>query len=466
MGLFVEGVLGQYESDPPIHYPSAESGLPPAIGFPIQVRHDGTISLPLTEPLSVAGKTIVEIKALISKAYISGENPILRESDRIFVSQIQTQRSRSANDSKRTDDRRQGQASNPLRSTLSRPVPSPVINSQEPVFKGKTYQQWLQVALWETNPEILLDAFGGLVQLWDKQDDVQLFDAVAKLRVGLQNKDDMENKHADLTNELLAKLTPQQTVRLLKKDIQADTDLIERYRHGFWSFYHFEDSRDCLASVEKLSAAEKKSLVEDAIAAMNSIAGMPERKVKFLGKLDEKTDWKFSQSPTAMKMLRELLVQSQDNTSMSDADVYLAEYLPDSAELSKRLTSFLDNWKNIPVDDRHQQMALLGKCLPAMNDEYKKILYPKLIELWTTEIDLRKQKIGIGMFGSPPPLGSITSLDIDILTCLEGAPEYIAPHRKELTDILSTFDANQDYIKFIPRFEKLLGQNTDAKPEK
>ena len=355
-----------------------------------------------------------------------------------------------------------GRASNPRGGTSSRPVTSPVINSQEPVFKGKTYQQWLQVALWETNPEILLDAFGGLVQLWDKQDDVQLFDALAKLRVGLQNKDDMENEHADLTNELLAKLTPQQTVRLLKKDIQADTDLIERYRHGFWRFYHFEDSHECLASVEKLSAAEKKTLAEDAIAAMNSIVGMPERKVKFLGKLDEKTDWKFSQSPTAMKMLRELLVQSQDNTSMSDADVYLAEYLPDSAELSKRLTSFLDNWKSIPVDDRHQQMALLGKCLPAMNDEYKKILYPKLIELWTTEIDLRKeadalQKLGKGMWNSPALLGSITSLDIDILTCLEGAPEDIAPHRKELTDILSTFNANQDYIKFIPRFEEAAG---------
>ena len=77
LGIFVEGVLGKYDSDPPIHYPPAGSELPPAIGFPIQVRHDGTISLPLIDPIKVTGKTIVEIKAMIFNSYTSGDNPIL-----------------------------------------------------------------------------------------------------------------------------------------------------------------------------------------------------------------------------------------------------------------------------------------------------------------------------------------------------------------------------------------------------
>ena len=59
----VEGVLGKGDSDPPIHYPSADSGIATGDWVSNSSRHDGTISLPYIEPLSVKGKSIIEIKA-------------------------------------------------------------------------------------------------------------------------------------------------------------------------------------------------------------------------------------------------------------------------------------------------------------------------------------------------------------------------------------------------------------------
>ena len=154
---------------------------------------------------------------------------------------------------------------------------------------------------------------------------------------------------------------------------------------------------------------------------------------------------------------------------MSDTDIYLAGYFPDSAALSKRFARHLDNF-NSDWDGGGGQIALLGSCLQMMNDDYKKILYPKVIKLWTKEIEQRKDAAsnsGNGML-DPPPFGFVTPLDNQILDCLRNAnaAEYIAPHRKELNDILSTFDRSKDSFEFVPKFEKLLGQNTEEKPEK
>ena len=89
LGIFVEYVLGKPDSDPPIHQPAPGSGLPPALGFPIQVDHKGMISLPLVEPIEVRGMTVQQIRQELFKRYTSGDQPILRESARIFVSMIQ-----------------------------------------------------------------------------------------------------------------------------------------------------------------------------------------------------------------------------------------------------------------------------------------------------------------------------------------------------------------------------------------
>jgi len=57
LGIYIEGVLGKEGEPPPVHFPE-EASIPPAIGFPIPVREDGTVSLPLVPPMSVEGLTL------------------------------------------------------------------------------------------------------------------------------------------------------------------------------------------------------------------------------------------------------------------------------------------------------------------------------------------------------------------------------------------------------------------------
>jgi protein involved in polysaccharide export with SLBB domain len=79
LGVYIEGVLGQAESPPPVNIPQG-TDLPPSFGFPIPVRQDGRVPVPLVEPVLVDGLTIQEAEQAIAKAY--GTKRILRPEDR------------------------------------------------------------------------------------------------------------------------------------------------------------------------------------------------------------------------------------------------------------------------------------------------------------------------------------------------------------------------------------------------
>ena len=81
LGVYIEGVLpfnppDQPPEPPPINFPQEESTLPPSIGYPIAVQDDGTLSLPLIEPLEVEGLTLEQIRDAIREKYI--DEDILR----------------------------------------------------------------------------------------------------------------------------------------------------------------------------------------------------------------------------------------------------------------------------------------------------------------------------------------------------------------------------------------------------
>jgi len=81
LGVYVEGVLpfnppNAPPEPPPVNFPAEESILPPSIGYPIAVQDDGTLALPLIEPLDVEGLTLEQIREAIRDAYI--DNEILR----------------------------------------------------------------------------------------------------------------------------------------------------------------------------------------------------------------------------------------------------------------------------------------------------------------------------------------------------------------------------------------------------
>lgn len=68
MGVYIEGVLGKTDEPPPVHFPE-QADIPPSIGFPMPVREDGTLSLPLIPPINVTGLTIAQAEHEIREEY-------------------------------------------------------------------------------------------------------------------------------------------------------------------------------------------------------------------------------------------------------------------------------------------------------------------------------------------------------------------------------------------------------------
>ena len=87
LGVYIEGVLGGGEremSAPPVQFPE-RGGLPPSIGYPIPVREDGTISLPLVEPIKVAGLTVAQAEQRIKQAYTMPKKLLPEGKERIIT---------------------------------------------------------------------------------------------------------------------------------------------------------------------------------------------------------------------------------------------------------------------------------------------------------------------------------------------------------------------------------------------
>lgn len=83
LGIYIEGILGDRDAPPPVHFPDDDSQQP-AIGYPTPVRDDGTISLPLVAPIQVEGQTLPEVERAILERY-SQAKILLEERQRIIV---------------------------------------------------------------------------------------------------------------------------------------------------------------------------------------------------------------------------------------------------------------------------------------------------------------------------------------------------------------------------------------------
>jgi hypothetical protein len=84
LGIYIEGVLGNRDEPPPVHFPEEGYDIPPAIGYPVPIREDGTVSLPLIEPLSLKGLTLAGAEQKIRDAYI-GKKILKPARERIIV---------------------------------------------------------------------------------------------------------------------------------------------------------------------------------------------------------------------------------------------------------------------------------------------------------------------------------------------------------------------------------------------
>ena len=94
LGIYIETVLGAADEPPPVHMPDSGSDLPPSIGFPIPVRENGTISLPLVPPIQVRGMTLPQIESVIRGAYTLDQRILPAGKDRIIVTMMRKRRYR------------------------------------------------------------------------------------------------------------------------------------------------------------------------------------------------------------------------------------------------------------------------------------------------------------------------------------------------------------------------------------
>src|SRR5581483_1352719 len=65
LGVWVDGVLGDRRLPIPVHMPllaptRLQQVLPPSAGYPFRIGEDGTLRLPLIEPVPVRGLTLTE----------------------------------------------------------------------------------------------------------------------------------------------------------------------------------------------------------------------------------------------------------------------------------------------------------------------------------------------------------------------------------------------------------------------
>ena len=88
LGIYVEGVLGGGDAPLPVYSPQIGSDEQPAIGFPIPVRDDGTLPLPLIEPVNVSGLTLREVEKKLIQIYGADKQILEPGNERIMVTMI------------------------------------------------------------------------------------------------------------------------------------------------------------------------------------------------------------------------------------------------------------------------------------------------------------------------------------------------------------------------------------------
>ncbi|MGI9519247.1 MAG: polysaccharide biosynthesis/export family protein [Pirellulaceae bacterium] len=69
LAIVVHEVLGDFSSAP-IHWPTRGNDIIAGMGHPVPVRDDGTLSLPMIDPVNVRGMTVIEAEDAVERAYL------------------------------------------------------------------------------------------------------------------------------------------------------------------------------------------------------------------------------------------------------------------------------------------------------------------------------------------------------------------------------------------------------------
>lgn len=93
LGIYIKGILGNEEQLPPVHYPE-DASRPPALGYPVPIREDGTLTLPYISPVKVAGMSLVEATNAVRNAYLYPKVLLKEGEESIIITLIQPRKVR------------------------------------------------------------------------------------------------------------------------------------------------------------------------------------------------------------------------------------------------------------------------------------------------------------------------------------------------------------------------------------
>ncbi len=86
LAVYIEGVIPKHNEFPPVNMPQQGEEGAPSLGYPIPVRQDGTISLPmLTRSVLVRGLTVTQVEDSIRRAYTVDKKILQTGTERVWV---------------------------------------------------------------------------------------------------------------------------------------------------------------------------------------------------------------------------------------------------------------------------------------------------------------------------------------------------------------------------------------------
>ncbi len=167
LGIYIEDVFGAREQLPPANY-IPNNGLPrilaePAVGQPVQVQADGTIYLPMIDPVYVTGLTIPQVHERLRRIYVDERHVLKQGQERITVNLIRPRTSRIV----------------VIRDDLGSVAPT-LTNDQTRIVAGRGSAETLELPVYENDIIHALARSGGLPGL-DGFDEVWVFRATGNV---------------------------------------------------------------------------------------------------------------------------------------------------------------------------------------------------------------------------------------------------------------------------------------------
>ncbi|MCE9562782.1 MAG: polysaccharide biosynthesis/export family protein [Planctomycetes bacterium] len=95
LGVLADEILTKENQPVPIQFSQNPNALKPAVqGVPVPVQDDGTILLPLLDPINVKGKTLIEARNLIVDQMVNKKQIVVKGKERVLVDLLQPRRYR------------------------------------------------------------------------------------------------------------------------------------------------------------------------------------------------------------------------------------------------------------------------------------------------------------------------------------------------------------------------------------